>query len=89
MVSCSKDLKFQDYFRFSRDGLIYLFRDFSEVKLYAIRGRVSTPLSLFGFWKFKVEKYLGSVPSKIFLDKEYQIVILKYQDMLYGQKNKQ
>lgn len=63
-----KDLKFQDYFRFSRDGLIYLFRDFSEVKLYAIRGRVSTPLSLFGFWKFKVEKYLGSVPSKI-LDK--------------------
>tara|TARA_A100001015_G_scaffold230320_1_gene260572 strand:- start:5549 stop:6112 length:564 start_codon:yes stop_codon:yes gene_type:complete len=36
------DLKFQDYFRFSKDALAYLFKDFSEVELYPIRGRISS-----------------------------------------------
>ena len=40
-----EDLKFQDYFRFSKDALAYLFKDFSEVELYPIRGRVSS-----SFW---------------------------------------
>ena len=36
-----QDLKFQDYFRFSKDALAYLFKDFSNVELYPIRGRIS------------------------------------------------
>jgi hypothetical protein len=41
-----RDLKFQDYYRFSRDGLAYMFRDFSEVTLYPIRDQMATAVSL-------------------------------------------
>jgi len=53
------DLKYQDYFRFSRDALSYLFKDFSEIKLFPVRGRLSTPLNLlFGNrWKNYFEKF--------------------------------
>jgi len=53
------DLKYQDYFRFSRDALSYLFRDFSEIKFFPVRGRLSTPLNLlFGNrWKNYFEKF--------------------------------
>lgn len=62
-----KDLKFQDYFRFSRDALAYLFKDFSDVELFPVRGRISYPLyNLFGAkWKKYVEKF----KINIFLDK--------------------
>lgn len=46
-----KSLAFKDYYRFSRDGLCYLFRDFSEVHLYAVRGRFATAMNLFRWWK--------------------------------------
>tara|TARA_X000000368_G_C23000786_1_gene698853 strand:- start:836 stop:1513 length:678 start_codon:yes stop_codon:yes gene_type:complete len=61
------DLKFQDYFRFSRDALIYLFKDFSELKLFPIRGRISTPLNILfaGRWK----RYAEKTPINILLDK--------------------
>lgn len=61
------DLKFQDYFRFSKDALIYLFKDFSKVKLFPIRGRVSTPLNIMfaGRWK----KYFEKTSINILLDK--------------------
>ena len=41
-----KSLQFQDYFRFSKDALAYLFKNFSEVELFPIRGRISTPLNI-------------------------------------------
>lgn len=53
------DLSFQDYQRFSRDGLAYLLRDFESVTLYPVRGRFSTALNLFPFWKRRVEKRFG------------------------------
>lgn len=60
-----KDLKFQDYFRFSKDALAYLFKDFSQIKLYPVRGRISAPLNILfaGRWKkyierLKINKYL-------------------------------
>ena len=61
------DLKFQDYFRFSKDALIYLFKDFSNIKLFPIRGRFSTPLNIMfaGRWK----KYIEKTSINIFLDK--------------------
>ena len=40
------DLKFQDYLRFSKDALAYLFREFSDVELFPVRGRISTPLNI-------------------------------------------
>ena len=62
-----KDLKFQDYFRFSKDALAYLFRDFKNVELYPIRGRVSSSLHLMfaGRWK----KYMEKTNINAFLDK--------------------
>ena len=62
-----KDLKFQDYFRFSKDALIYLFKDFSEITLFPIRGRISAPLNILfaGRWK----KYVEKTSINIFLDK--------------------
>jgi len=61
------DLKFQDYFRFSKDALAYLFKDFSEVELYPIRGRISSSFHMMfaGRWK----KYIEKTNINIFLDK--------------------
>ena len=61
------DLKFQDYFRFSKDALIYLFKDFSDLKLFPIRGRISSPLNILfaGRWK----KYIEKTKFNMFLDK--------------------
>lgn len=61
------DMQFQDYYRFSRDGVAYLFRDFSDVTVYPVRGRYSTIANMFQFWKSRVERRFGSVPNK-FLD---------------------
>ena len=59
-----EDLKFQDYFRFSKDALSYLFKDFKEVELYPIRGKLSTSLNILmeGKWK----KYLEKTKINIF-----------------------
>lgn len=54
-----EDLKYQDFFRFTRDGCAYLFRDFSTVTLYPVRGRLSTVCNLLGFWKAHVEGRFG------------------------------
>ena len=62
-----KDLKFQDYFRFSKDALAYLFKDYSSVELYPIRGRISTSFNMMfaGRWKTYMEK----TNINIYLDK--------------------
>ena len=61
------DLKFQDYFRFSKDALAYLFREFNDVELFPVRGRISTPLNIMfaGRWK----KYAEKTSINILLDK--------------------
>ena len=60
-------LKFQDYFRFSKDALSYLFKDFKSLEIFPIRGRVSTPLNILfaGRWK----KYIEKSGINILLDK--------------------
>jgi len=40
------DLMFQDYFRFSKDALSYLFKDFHSIELFPVRGRISAPLNI-------------------------------------------
>ena len=62
-----QNLKFQDYFRFSKDALAYLFKDFKSVELFPIRGRISTPLNILfaGRWK----KYIEKTKINILLDK--------------------
>ena len=61
------DLKFQDYFRFSKDSLSYLFKDYKSLEIYPLRGRISAPLHiLFGVkWK----KYFEKTKINFFLDK--------------------
>tara|TARA_Y100001958_G_C21059930_1_gene423091 strand:- start:70 stop:744 length:675 start_codon:yes stop_codon:yes gene_type:complete len=61
------DLKFQDYFRFSKDALAYLFRDFTDVELYPVRGRVSSSFNMMfaGRWK----NYMEKTNINILLDK--------------------
>lgn len=62
-----KSLSFQDYFRFSRDSLAYLFRDAQEVSLWPVRGRITSAMHIF-FPKWKMfEKYL----KLSFLDRIY------------------
>ena len=53
------NLEFQDYFRFTKDGLSYLLRDFSEVKLYPVRGRISSSMHILmgSIWKRFFEKF--------------------------------
>ena len=58
------DLAFPDCYRFSRDGMAWLLRDFSEVTLYSIRGPYSSIFNLHRFWKKSVEKRLGMSPAR-------------------------
>ena len=62
-----KDLKFQDYFRFSKDALAYLSKDFNEVELYLVRGRISSSFNIMfaGRWK----NYMEKTNINILLDK--------------------
>jgi len=61
------ELQFQDYFRFSKDALAYLFKDFNSLEIFPMRGRISAPLkALFGGkWK----RYAEKTKINIFLDK--------------------
>ena len=61
------DLKFQDYFRFSKDALAYLFKDFKDVELYPVRGRISSSFNMMfaGRWK----NYMEKTNINIYLDK--------------------
>ena len=58
------DLGFTDGYRFSRDGMAWMLRDFSEVRLYSIRGPYSSIFNLHRYWKKVVEKRLGMAPSR-------------------------
>jgi SAM-dependent methyltransferase len=58
------DLSFTDGYRFSRDGLAWMLRDFSEVTLYSIRGPWSSIFNLHRTWKNRVEKRFGMAPSR-------------------------
>lgn len=58
------DLAFTDCYRFSRDGIAWLLRDFSEVTLYPIRGPYSSALNLNKFWKKRIEKRFGMAPNR-------------------------
>ena len=60
------NLKYQDYFRFSKDTLAYLFKDFSDVELFPLRGRLSSALHMLigNMWK----KYIEKTKLNFFLD---------------------
>ena len=62
-----RDLYFQDYYRYSKDGLAYLLKDFKDVKIYPVRGRLSSAMHiLFGsMWKKTFEK----LKFNLFLDR--------------------
>ncbi len=58
------DLNFADCYRFSRDGIAWLLRDFNEVTLYSVRGPYSSIFNLHRFWKNRIEKHCGMTPSR-------------------------
>ena len=48
-----KSLIFQDFYRYTKDGLVYLFKDFREITLFPNRGRIPTGLHILmgSLWK--------------------------------------
>ena len=58
------DLAFADGYRFSRDGMAWLLKDYEDVTLYSVRGPYSSIFNLHRFWKKWVEKHLGSGASR-------------------------
>ena len=54
-----KNLEFQDFYRYSKDGLAFLLKDFKEVKLYPVRGRLSSSMHILigSIWKKYFEKF--------------------------------
>ena len=58
------DLGFTDGYRFSRDGIAWMLRDFPEVTLYSVRGPWSSIFNLNKFWKNSIEKRFGMTPSR-------------------------
>tara|TARA_B100000886_G_scaffold277321_1_gene201295 strand:+ start:12634 stop:13323 length:690 start_codon:yes stop_codon:yes gene_type:complete len=66
-----KNLMFQDFYRYSKDGLAYLFKDFNELNIYPVRGRLPTSFHILmgSFWKKFLEKkiinnFLNNLISK-------------------------
>ncbi|MCA9408816.1 MAG: methyltransferase domain-containing protein [Candidatus Omnitrophica bacterium] len=59
--------KFLDYYRFSPDGIKYLFREFKHVEISPVRGRIGTILNLTKkFGKRSIfQKYLGGLIDKM------------------------
>ncbi|WP_440920394.1 class I SAM-dependent methyltransferase [Candidatus Pelagibacter sp.] len=54
-----ENLEFQDFFRYSKDGVAFLLKDFKEVKLYPVRGRLSSSMHILmgSLWKKYFEKF--------------------------------
>ena len=65
-----RNLYFQDYYRFTRDGVAWLFRDFDNMTVYPVRGRLSSALNLQRYWKRRVEKRFGHKINR-FADRIY------------------
>lgn len=59
-----QDLAFTDGYRFSRDGIAWMLRDFAEVRLYSIRGPYSSIFNLHRFWKRVIESRFGMAPAR-------------------------
>ena len=63
------NLYFQDYYRYTKDGLAYLLKDFKNIKIYPVRGRLSSSMHILlgSFWKKNFEKYkLNQLLDKFF-----------------------
>ncbi len=63
-----KNLEFQDYFRFTKDSISFLLKDFREIKLYPVRGRISSSMHILmgSAWKKYFEKFkLNSLIDKL------------------------
>jgi len=58
------DLALTDGYRFSRDGIAWMLRDFYKVRLYSIRGPYSSIFNLHRFWKQVIEKRFGMTPAR-------------------------
>lgn len=59
--------EYKDYYRFSKEGIKYLFRDFKKVELCPIRGHIETILnltSLFGKGSF-FQRHFSEIVQKI------------------------
>ena len=61
------DSKFNDFYRFSKDGLSYLLKDYNSVEIFPVRGKISTIANMLfgGYWKKIFEK----ISIHIFIDK--------------------
>ncbi len=60
-----KGLLFQDYQRFSRDGIAYLLRDFEDVTLFPLRGKWAARMNFLKFWKRGIERRFGGFFNRI------------------------
>ncbi len=67
----SPDLHFQDFTRFSRDAIAYMFRDAASTKLFPIRGRFSSAMNfLIPFWKRRIERSgINFLLDRVFSDR--------------------
>ncbi len=55
---------YKDFYRFTKDGLTYLLRDFSVVEMTNVRGSISTACNLFPF--FSKKTYIFDMIDRLF-----------------------
>ena len=57
---------YKDYYRFTRQGLEYMARDFSEIKIQNVLGATATVMNLFPFFskKTRVFQYIDRMVGK-------------------------
>jgi SAM-dependent methyltransferase len=61
-----EDLSYQDYFRFTRDAYAILFPRAEHIKLFPLRGRVTTSLNVLTTrYRFTLERYLPSLTRSL------------------------
>lgn len=57
---------YKDFFRFTRDGLEYLFRDFSSVEYVGLRGALETVVHLLPYAAYRILKFPARFLDRVF-----------------------
>lgn len=71
---------YKDYYRYTQDGVKYLFREFSSIEICPVRGNLETVLNLTPLRKIKILILLGRYLDKFFSNKQvsgYHIFLIK------------
>ena len=71
---------YQDYYRYTQDGIRYLFRQFKSIEICPVRGNLETVFNLTPLRKIKILMFLARFFDRFFSDQQasgYHVFLIK------------